>query len=254
MNRTVEYLQSDHTAERGIEIGILVNHILADAISVGASDVHLEPWENSLVVRVRLSGVLTELVHLPLDLMEKISGRFKVMASLVSYQSSLPQEGHAAGGPELGNVELRISIFPTTRGEKIVVRLFDPRNRSFDLGTLGFDDHVLKTYLKLLTRPSGLLLLTGPTGSGKTTAIYASLHQIVQRTGPAVSVSTVEDPVEFNLPMISQAQINPAQEFTYPRALRSLMRQDPQVARPTCTPWAARRQASPPSTWTTTTT
>ena len=229
MNRTVEYLQSDHTAERGIEIGILVNHILADAISVGASDVHLEPWENSLVVRVRLSGVLTELVHLPLDLMEKISGRFKVMASLVSYQSSLPQEGHAAGGPELGNVELRISIFPTTRGEKIVVRLFDPRNRSFDLGTLGFDDHVLKTYLKLLTRPSGLLLLTGPTGSGKTTAIYASLHQIVQRTGPAVSVSTVEDPVEFNLPMISQAQINPAQEFTYPRALRSLMRQDPQV-------------------------
>ncbi len=229
MNRTVQYLQSDHTAERGIEIGVLVNHILADAISAGASDVHLEPWENSLVVRIRLSGVLTELVHLPLELMEKISGRFKVMASLVSYQNNLPQEGHAPGGPELGNVELRISIFPTTRGEKIVVRLFDPRNRSFDLGTLGFDEKVLKSYLKLLTRPSGLLLLTGPTGSGKTTAIYASLHQIVQRTGPAVSVSTVEDPVEFNLPMISQAQINPAQEFTYPRALRSLMRQDPQV-------------------------
>jgi type II secretory ATPase GspE/PulE/Tfp pilus assembly ATPase PilB-like protein len=229
MNRTIQYLQSDYTAEKGIEIGILVNHILADAISAGASDVHIEPWENTLAVRVRLSGVLTELVHLPLELMEKISGRFKVMANLISYQTGLPQEGHASGGPELGGVELRISVFPTTRGEKIVVRLFDPRNRSFDLAALGFDDDTLKTFVKLLTRPSGLILLTGPTGSGKTTAIYSALYTIVQRTGPAVSVSTVEDPVEFNLPMISQAQINPAQEFTYPKALRSLMRQDPQV-------------------------
>lgn len=229
MNRTAEYLQSDYTAEKGIEIGVLVNHIMADAIQAGASDVHIEPWETSLVVRIRLSGVLTELVHLPLDLMEKVSGRLKVMANLISYQTGLPQEGHAAGGPELGGVELRISVFPTTRGEKIVVRLFDPRNRSFNLSELGFDDHTLKSYLKLLVRPSGLMLLTGPTGSGKTTAIYSSLYHIVQRTGPAVSISTVEDPVEFNLPMISQAQINPAQDFTYPKALRSLMRQDPQV-------------------------
>ncbi|HXJ61240.1 MAG TPA: GspE/PulE family protein [Verrucomicrobiae bacterium] len=229
MNRTLQYLQSDYTAEKGVEIGLLVNHILADAIGAGASDVHIEPWENTLVVRVRLSGVLTELIHLPLELMEKISGRFKVMANLISYQTGLPQEGHASGGHELGGVELRISVFPTTRGEKIVVRLFDPRNRSFDIHSLGFDAPALKTFLKLLAKPSGLILLTGPTGSGKTTAIYASLHYIVQRAGPAVSVSTVEDPVEFNLPMISQAQINPAQDFTYPRALRSLMRQDPQV-------------------------
>lgn len=229
MNQTINYLQSDYTAEKGIEIGVLVNHVLADAIQAGASDVHIEPWENSLVVRIRLSGVLTELVHLPLDLMDKISGRVKVMASLISYMTDLPQEGHASGGPELGGVELRISVFPTTRGEKIVIRLFDPRNRSFDLAALGIDDQTLKTYLKLLTRPSGLILLTGPTGSGKTTAIYSSLYTIVQRTGPAVSVSTVEDPVEFNLPMISQAQINPGKEFTYPKALRSLMRQDPQV-------------------------
>jgi type II secretory ATPase GspE/PulE/Tfp pilus assembly ATPase PilB-like protein len=229
MNQTLRYLQSDYTAEKGIEIGMLVNHILADAIGAGASDLHIEPWENTLVVRVRLSGVLTELVHLPLELMEKISGRLKVMADLVSYRTGLPQEGHASGGRELNGVELRISVFPTTRGEKIVVRLFDPRNRSFDIQSLGFAESTLKTFLKLLAKPSGLLLLTGPTGSGKTTAIYAALHFIVQRVGPAVSVSTVEDPVEFNLPMISQAQINPAQEFTYPRALRSLMRQDPQV-------------------------
>jgi len=141
----------------------------------------------------------------------------------------LPQEGHASGGPDLGGVELRISVFPTTRGEKIVVRLFDPGNRSFDLVTLGFDEDTLKTFTDLLARPSGLILLTGPTGSGKTTAIYSALYHLVQRNGPAVSISTVEDPVEFNLPMISQSQMNPAQDYTYPKALRSLMRQDPQV-------------------------
>ncbi len=228
MSQTLAYLQSD-SAEAGIEIGLLVNYMLMDAIKAGASDIHIEPWESTLAVRIRLNGVLTELVHLPLELMEKISGRLKVMANLVSYQTGLPQEGHASAGAEMGGVELRISVFPTTRGEKIVVRLFDPSNRSFDLATLGFDDDTLRTFLKLLSRPSGLLLLTGPTGSGKTTAIYASLYHIVQRAGPAVSISTVEDPVEFNLPMVAQAQINPAQNFHYPKALRSLMRQDPQV-------------------------
>jgi general secretion pathway protein E len=228
MNQTLQYLQSD-AAERGIEIGVLVNTIILDAINAKASDIHLEPWENTLVVRIRLNGVLTELVHLPLELMEKISGRFKVMASLVTYQTGTPQEGHASAGPELGGVELRISCFPTTRGEKIVVRIFDPSNRSFEMSSLGFDDDTLKTFTQLLSKPSGLMLLTGPTGSGKTTAIYSALYHIVQRSGPAVSISTVEDPVEFNLPMISQAMINPAQDFTYPKALRSLMRQDPQV-------------------------
>src|SRR5262245_53077609 len=161
--------------------------------------------------------------------MEKISGRFKVLADLVTYQTGLPQEGHASTGPEMGGVELRISVFPTTRGEKIVVRLFDPSNRSFDMVSLGFDQDTLDQFIKLLSRPGGMILLTGPTGSGKTTAIYSALYHIVQRAGPAVSISTVEDPVEFNLPMISQAQVKPAQNFTYPVALRSLMRQDQQV-------------------------
>jgi general secretion pathway protein E len=228
MNQTLQYLQSD-AAERGIEIGVLVNTILLDAINAKASDVHIEPWENTLVVRIRLNGVLTELVHLPLELMEKISGRFKVMANLITYQSDLPQEGHASAGPELGGVELRISCFPTTRGEKIVVRIFDPSNRSFEMASLGFDNDTMETFTKLLSKPSGLLLLTGPTGSGKTTAIYSALYYLVQKHGPAVSISTVEDPVEFNLPMISQGMIKPAQDFTYAKALRSLMRQDPQV-------------------------
>ena len=228
MNQTTRYLQSV-SDQQAIEIGALVNYLLIDAIKVGASDIHIEPWESTLVVRIRLNGVLNELVHLPLDLMEKISGRLKVMANLISYQTDLPQEGHAPANAELGGVELRISVFPTVRGEKIVIRIFDPSNRSFDLGSLGFEEETLQTFIKLLARPSGLILLTGPTGSGKTTAIYAALYHLVQRSGPAISISTVEDPVEFNLPMISQAQINPHKEFTYPVALRSLMRQDPQV-------------------------
>ena len=228
VSETIRYLQSE-SAEQGVEIGVLVNYLIYDAIKAGASDIHIEPWESTLVVRVRLNGVLTELVHLPLEYMEKISGRFKVMASLITYQTGLPQEGHAPADPALGGVELRVSVFPTTRGEKIVVRLFDPSSRSFDLATLGFDDEPLRQFVKLLSKPSGLILLTGPTGSGKTTAIYAALTHIIQRAGPSMSISTVEDPVEFNLPMISQTQMNPGQDFTYPRALRSLMRQDPQV-------------------------
>jgi len=228
VNQTTRYLQSE-SAQQGIEVAVLINYLLIDAIAAGASDIHMEPWESTLVVRVRLNGVLTELVHLPLDLMEKLSGRLKIMANLVSYQTGLPQEGHAPANPELGGVELRISIFPTVRGEKIVIRIFDPSNRSFDMGTLGFEDETLQNLIRRLARPNGLILLTGPTGSGKTTAIYAALCHLLQRSGTSISISTVEDPVEFHLPMISQAQINPAKEFTYPVALRSLMRQDPQV-------------------------
>jgi general secretion pathway protein E len=228
MSETLRYLQSE-SADKGVEIAVLVKYLLLDAVKAGASDIHIEPWESTLAVRVRLNGVLTELVHLPLELMEKISGRFKVMANLITYQTGLPQEGHAPADPELGGVEQRISIFPTTRGEKIVVRIFDPSNRSFDLAALGFDEDVLQQFLKLLAKPSGLILLTGPTGSGKTTAIYSALYHLVQRSGPSISIASVEDPVEFNLPMIAQAQVNLAQEFTYPKALRSLMRQDPQV-------------------------
>jgi type II secretory ATPase GspE/PulE/Tfp pilus assembly ATPase PilB-like protein len=228
VSETLRYLQSE-SAAAGIEIGALVKYILLDAVNAKASDVHIEPWESTLVVRIRLNGVLTELVHLPLDLMDKISGRFKVLANLITYQTGLPQEGHAPADPELGGVEQRISIFPTTRGEKIVVRIFDPSNRSFDLATLGFEEDILQDFIKLVCRPNGLILLTGPTGSGKTTAIYSALYALVQKHGPSISIATVEDPVEFSLPMIAQAQVNLAQEFTYPKALRSLMRQDPQV-------------------------
>jgi type II secretory ATPase GspE/PulE/Tfp pilus assembly ATPase PilB-like protein len=228
MSYTVQYLQSEGAAQ-GIEVIVLVNCLVQDAIRLGASDLHIEPWESAIAVRARVNGVLTEVAHLPLDLLDKISMRFKVMANLVTYQAGMPQDGAAVGGPEVDNVQLRVSIFPTVRGEKIVIRLFDPRDRRFELNTLRFEDDTYKGLVRLLERSSGLVLFTGPTGSGKTSTMYSSLCHIIQRDGSSVSISTVEDPVEFNLPMVSQTQINPAQEFTYAVALRSIMRQDPEV-------------------------
>jgi type II secretory ATPase GspE/PulE/Tfp pilus assembly ATPase PilB-like protein len=228
MSYTIDYLQSEGAAQN-FEVSALVNCMVQDATRLGASDLHIEPWEKSIAVRARVNGVLVEVAHLPLELLDKISMRFKVMANLVTYQAGTPQDGAAVGGPELEGVQLRISIFPTTRGEKIVIRLFDPRDRRFDLNALNFDDAALKGLVRLLKRSSGLLLFTGPTGSGKTNTMYSSLCHVMQRDGTSVSISTVEDPVEFNLPMISQTQINPAQDFTYAVALRSIMRQDPQI-------------------------
>src|SRR5579883_545789 len=228
MSYTIQYLQSEMAAQ-GLEVSVLVNCLVQDATNLKASDLHIEPWEDSVAVRARVNGVLMELAHLPLDLLDKISMRLKVMSNLVTYQAGMPQDGTAVGGPELDNVQLRISIFPTTRGEKIVIRLFDPRDRRFDLGTLGFEDSTLQGLLRALKRTSGLILFTGPTGSGKTSTMYSALCHIMQREGTSISISTVEDPVEFNLPMVSQTQINPAQNFTYAMALRSIMRQDPEV-------------------------
>ena len=212
-----------------VDIAALVNGLVVEAARSRASDIHIEPWGDQILVRIRVDGVLREIAHLPLDLMERVSGRLKVMANLVSYQTAIPQEGNIPASPDSEGVELRLSLFPTVRGEKIVIRLFDPRSRSFDLGTLGFDLPCLRGLVELITRPSGLVLLTGPTGSGKTSTIYAALQHLVDRHGSTISISTVEDPVEFHLPGISQTQVNPARELTYPVAVRSLLRQDPQV-------------------------
>jgi type II secretory ATPase GspE/PulE/Tfp pilus assembly ATPase PilB-like protein len=227
-SHTIQFLQSCSSDEE-IDIMKLVDCVIIDAVRSGASDIHIEPWESSIAVRVRLSGVLNELVHLPSDLLPKVVGRLKIMANLIGHETTLPQEGRANTFEEAGNVVLRVSTFPTIRGEKVVIRIFDPKGRSFDLDGLGIEDDTLEVFKGMLSRPTGLILLTGPTGSGKTTAIYAALHHIIDRAGPSISVATVEDPVEFNLPLIAQSQCNPARDYTYPIALRSLMRQDPQV-------------------------
>lgn len=228
MDLTSSYIRAVKSLDQ-IDIAVLVNNIILDAVHDKASDIHIEAWESTLPIRLRISGTLRELTHLPYEFLDRIAGRFKVMADLVTYETELPQEGRVPASVEFGNVELRVSIFPTVRGEKIVIRLFDPQNRSFNLETLGFEADTIERFKKLLRQPSGLILLNGPTGSGKTTAIYSALCHLIDIHGPTISISTVEDPVEFNLPMISQSQISNSRGFTYPKALRSLMRQDPEA-------------------------
>jgi type II secretory ATPase GspE/PulE/Tfp pilus assembly ATPase PilB-like protein len=228
MSHTTSYLQSLPTL-LDADISTLVNYIVHDAVQSGASDIHLEPWHESMAVRVRVSGQLVEMVHLPHELKDKIAGRFKVMANLASHLSGVPQDGKVNMGPEFGNVQLRVSIFPTVLGEKVVCRIFDPTTRSFDIDKLGLELETKEKFIQLINKPNGLILLTGPTGSGKTTAIYCALHYLLAKHGTAVSIASVEDPVEVPIPTVSQAQLNPAQDFTFAGALRSLMRQDPQI-------------------------
>ena len=228
MNATEQYLEAQLAANEDVDVPIMVNYIIQDAIQRGASDIHIEPWEDMVGVRNRVNGVLQWVVGIPSDHHTNICGRFKVMANLESHTTGLPQDGKAAP-EEFGGVQLRVSIFPTVYGEKIVCRIFNPNAKTFDISRLGFDDETLEKFKELASKPTGLILLTGPTGSGKTTAIYAAIGFILEKHGNAVAISSVEDPVEQNLDWVNQSSLNPARGYTYPAALRSLMRQDPEI-------------------------
>ena len=228
MSTAEQYLEAQAATGEDVDVPLMVNHVIQDAIDRGASDIHIEPWEDMTGVRVRVNGVLQWLVGIPSDHHPNICGRFKVMANLESHTTGLPQDGKAAP-EEFGGVQLRVSIFPTVYGEKIVCRVFNPNAKTFDISKLGFDDETLVRFKELASKPTGLILLTGPTGSGKTTAIYAAIGFILEKHGNAVAVSSVEDPVEQNLDWVNQSSLNPARGYTYPSALRSLMRQDPEI-------------------------
>jgi len=228
MNSTEQYLEAQAAASEQVDVPTMVNYIIQDSLHRGASDIHIEPWEDMVGVRVRVNGVLQWLVGIPSDHHPNICGRFKVMANLESHTTGLPQDGKAAP-EEFGGVQLRVSIFPTVFGEKIVCRVFNPNSKVFDISKLGFDDATLERFKELAAKPTGLMLLTGPTGSGKTTAIYAAIGYLLEKHGNAVAISSVEDPVEQNLDWVNQSSLNPARGYTYPAALRSLMRQDPEI-------------------------
>jgi len=227
LSSTQLYLESA-TAANPVDISTLVNHVVQDSLDQNASDIHIEPWDDVLGVRVRTSGVLKELVYIPMEYHQQICGRIKVMAQMASHLHDVPQDGKAAP-PEFDGVQLRVSIFPTVKGEKVVIRIFNPQARTFDINSLGFDEETLSRYTRVLNRPTGLILLTGPTGSGKTTAIYASIGFLLEKHQNTVAIASVEDPVEQNLMWVNQGQLNLAQDFTYIAALRSLMRQDPEI-------------------------
>ena len=228
MSTAEQYLEAQAATGEDVDVPVMVNYVIQDSIDRGASDIHIEPWSDMTGVRVRVNGVLQWLVGIPSDHHPNICGRFKVMANLESHTTGLPQDGKAAP-EEFGGVQLRVSIFPTVFGEKIVCRIFNPDAKVFDISKLGFDDETLAKFKELAAKPTGLILLTGPTGSGKTTAIYAAIGFILEKHGNAVAISSVEDPVEQNLDWVNQSSLNPARGYTYPSALRSLMRQDPEI-------------------------
>jgi type II secretory ATPase GspE/PulE/Tfp pilus assembly ATPase PilB-like protein len=228
MSHTEQYVVDQKDTNELVDVPQLVNYIIQDGLDRNASDIHIEPWEDMTGVRMRVNGVLQWVVGIPSEYHENICGRFKVMANMKSHVKDLPQDGKAAP-EEFHGVQLRVSIFPTVYGEKIVCRIFNPDVKTFNIETLGFDDETLERFKEIISKPSGLILLTGPTGSGKTTAIYAAIGFIIEKAGNAIAVSSVEDPVEQNLDWVNQSSLNVSMGYTYPLALRSLMRQDPEI-------------------------
>jgi type IV pilus assembly protein PilB len=205
----------------------LVNMILIDAIKRGASDIHVEPYEKEFRVRFRVDGVLQEVMRPPLKLKNAISSRLKIMSNLDIAERRLPQDGRIK--LKMGRdkeMDFRVSVLPTLFGEKTVMRLLDKSNLQLDMTKLGFDAKPLATFKDAIHRPYGMCLVTGPTGSGKTTTLYSAISEL---NTIDTNISTAEDPVEFNLPGINQVQMHDSIGLNFAAALRSFLRQDPDI-------------------------
>jgi len=204
----------------------LVNYIIYNAVREGASDIHIEPADRCVRVRYRIDGRLHKALEVPLHLLPALTSRIKIMASLDISERRLPQDGRIQAALEGRKIDLRVSIFPTIRGEKTVIRVLDTKNLSLNLEELGFTEEVLAKFRQQIEAPNGIILVTGPTGSGKSTTLYAALNEIASME---INVCTVEDPIEYHLPLINQFQVQEKIGLTFSRALRTLLRQDPDV-------------------------
>lgn len=204
----------------------LVNHILMDAIRKQASDIHVEPYEKSLRVRYRIDGVLYETMRPPFPLKNPIISRLKIMSRLDIAERRLPQDGRIKLKAKGREMDFRVSILPTLFGEKVVLRLLDKSNLQLDMTKLGFEASQYKAFNEAIHSPYGMVLVTGPTGSGKTTTLYSALSDLNK---PSHNISTAEDPVEFNLHGINQVHIHEAIGLNFAAALRSFLRQDPDI-------------------------
>jgi type IV pilus assembly protein PilB len=205
----------------------LCNLVLVDAIKRGASDIHIEPYEYEFRIRYRIDGVLSEIMRPPMRMRQAITSRLKIMSKLDIAERRLPQDGRiklVLG--ENKEVDFRVSVLPTLYGEKMVLRILDKSNLQLDMTKLGFEDAQLELFLHDIHQPFGMVLVTGPTGSGKTTTLYSSLQSLNK---PSENVSTAEDPVEFNLAGINQCQMNDTIGLNFSAALRSFLRQDPDI-------------------------
>lgn len=204
----------------------LINALLLEAVTEGASDIHVETQERRVAVRFRVDGVLRDAIELKRTLSPLLISRIKVMARLDIAEKRVPQDGRVSlriGGHE---VDVRVSTIPAQHGERVVLRILDRESARLDLSGLGMSERDVELFQRLLDRPHGILLVTGPTGSGKTTTLYAALNRLNDRRR---NIMTVEDPVEYELEGIGQTQVNPRTDLTFAKGLRAILRQDPDI-------------------------
>ena len=204
----------------------LVNHILMDSIRKQASDIHIETYEKSMRVRFRIDGVLYEIMRPPIQLKNAIISRLKIMSRLDIAERRLPQDGRIKLKAKGREMDFRVSVMPTLFGEKVVLRLLDKSGLQLDMTKLGFEDQQFKAFKEAISLPFGMILVTGPTGSGKTTTLYSALSALNKISE---NISTAEDPVEYNLTGINQVQIHDSIGLNFAAALRSFLRQDPDI-------------------------
>ena len=204
----------------------LVNYIIYNAVKEGASDIHIEPGDRCLRIRNRIDGRLYKALEVPLNLLGAVTSRIKIMASLDISERRLPQDGRVHVLLDGRKIDLRVSTFPASRGEKTVIRVLDTRSVSLNLRDLGFAEDILEPLQSAIQAPNGIILVTGPTGSGKSTTLYAALNEIASMEN---NICTVEDPIEYHLSLINQFQVQERVGLTFSKALRTLLRQDPDV-------------------------
>ncbi len=208
----------------------LVNLVLTDAVKRGASDIHMEPYEKEFRVRFRIDGILQLIMNPPLKLKDAITSRLKIMAKLDISEKRLPQDGRIMLKMQIGGkkkqLDFRVSTLPTLWGEKVVLRLLDKENLRLDMTKLGFEQASLDKFQKAILKPYGMVLVTGPTGSGKTNTLYSSISQLNQ---PDTNIMTAEDPVEFQLGGVNQVQMKEQIGLNFAAALRAFLRQDPNI-------------------------
>ncbi|NML92128.1 GspE/PulE family protein [Novosphingobium olei] len=204
----------------------LINGLIAEALRQGVSDIHVEPYEQALVVRMRMDGVLAEKLRMPAHVAPVLVSRIKVMARLDIAERRVPQDGRISLSLGGRLIDVRVSTLPSRAGERVVLRLLDKENAGFDLAHLGLDGHSRDVLTRALAEPNGVILVTGPTGSGKTTTLYAALRLL---NDGARNILTVEDPVEYAVDGVGQTQVNGKVGLTFAAGLRAILRQDPDV-------------------------
>lgn len=204
----------------------LLNALFTQAIKQKASDIHIETYENRVLVRYRVDGVLQEILEIQRGIAPLVISRVKVMAKLDIAEKRIPQDGRIALRTGGHTIDVRVSTLPSNHGERIVLRILDQQAAQLNLGLLGMPVHALSTIRKMIAQPHGILLVTGPTGSGKTTSLYAMLTELNQVSR---NILTIEDPIEYDLPGIGQTQANPKVQMTFAKGLRAILRQDPDV-------------------------